>query len=376
MEQNLSTTLAKPSIEGELQHAQTRQSPDECPWCDKKDEHGALCKAMIFLCEQAKKIGCGSFRIRFHFRVADCKIVRACFYWEPCKKQYGAPPWYPLPSTIILDEFTMYIVIMTAGPEWAKEELTLPPMLTESGFGNTAAEERKTIEERMPDLAQYDLSRLSNEAKRLYDLPKRAWSAIIYARENRVSSDEKDRLVHAFNEECNNAFKSASDFARLCMNDTLDNRHDFALGHWRWRQRVEDLLETELLDGFSSEYYTVVELELSWIELYKLGRKMALIEALHSNSGFFVSDFISITAEHESENKRAKTDSGSENKQEPVWSKPMSKSKMMTTLGLDSYKTFNAYAKNPRIREAGNRQTFQIRLDGMDKKTRSKLEKV
>jgi len=56
------------------------------------------------------------------------------------------------------------------------------------------------------------------------------------------------------------------------------------------------------------------------------------------------------------------------------WSKPMSKNEMMTRLGIDSYKTFNAWSKTIGIKEAGNRQTFIIRLDEMDKKTRSKLE--
>jgi hypothetical protein len=61
---------------------------------------------------------------------------------------------------------------------------------------------------------------------------------------------------------------------------------------------------------------------------------------------------------------------------EGEWSKPMGKSKMMNSLGMSSYKKFNAFAMKYGIREAGNRQTFQIRLDGMDKATRNKLERA
>ena len=58
------------------------------------------------------------------------------------------------------------------------------------------------------------------------------------------------------------------------------------------------------------------------------------------------------------------------------WSNPMSKNKMMKALGMPSYKKFNAFAKQHGIKMAGNRQTFQIRLDGMDITTRKKLEKA
>jgi len=61
---------------------------------------------------------------------------------------------------------------------------------------------------------------------------------------------------------------------------------------------------------------------------------------------------------------------------EGEWSKPMGKSKMMSSLGMPSYKKFNAFAKQYGIKKAGNRQTFQIRLDGMDKATRNKLERA
>lgn len=61
---------------------------------------------------------------------------------------------------------------------------------------------------------------------------------------------------------------------------------------------------------------------------------------------------------------------------EEEWTKPMSKAKMMAAIGVDSPKTFNAFAKIHGIKQAGNRQTFRLRLDKMDQKTRSKLDKV
>jgi uncharacterized protein YjbI with pentapeptide repeats len=57
-------------------------------------------------------------------------------------------------------------------------------------------------------------------------------------------------------------------------------------------------------------------------------------------------------------------------------SKPMSKRKMMAAIGIDSYKTFNAWAKDKEMKQAGNRQTFTIRLDVLDTTTRQKLEKA
>jgi hypothetical protein len=54
----------------------------------------------------------------------------------------------------------------------------------------------------------------------------------------------------------------------------------------------------------------------------------------------------------------------------------MSKSKMMAALKIDSYKTFNAWAKDKAIKQEGNRQTFTIRLDLLDVKTRQKLERA
>ena len=60
---------------------------------------------------------------------------------------------------------------------------------------------------------------------------------------------------------------------------------------------------------------------------------------------------------------------------EGEWSLPMSKIAMMTRLKIDSYQTFNAYANQYGIKKAGNRQTFIIRVDKMDKRTRALLEK-
>jgi len=58
------------------------------------------------------------------------------------------------------------------------------------------------------------------------------------------------------------------------------------------------------------------------------------------------------------------------------WSKPMSKSKIMSALRIDSYKTFNAWSKDKEMKQAGNRQTFTIRLDILDAKTRQDIEKA
>ena len=61
---------------------------------------------------------------------------------------------------------------------------------------------------------------------------------------------------------------------------------------------------------------------------------------------------------------------------EGEWSKPASKSKMMKAIGISSYKKFNAFAHMHGIKQAGNRKLWQIRVDLMDKTTRSKLEKL
>jgi transcription initiation factor IIE alpha subunit len=55
------------------------------------------------------------------------------------------------------------------------------------------------------------------------------------------------------------------------------------------------------------------------------------------------------------------------------WSKPATKSRFMSVLGIDSIKTFNTFAKKHGIRQGGNRQTWLMRLDTHDKKTRDTL---
>ena len=77
--------------------------------------------------------------------------------------------------------------------------------------------------------------------------------------------------------------------------------------------------------------------------------------------------------------QKSREPSGGDTKPETVkgeWSKPMSKSKMMAALKIDSYKTFNAWAKDKAMKQVGNRQTFTIRLDLLDAKTRQKLERA
>lgn len=64
-----------------------------------------------------------------------------------------------------------------------------------------------------------------------------------------------------------------------------------------------------------------------------------------------------------------------EDGKEPAeWSKPMSKTRMMNALGIDSIDTFNSYAERVGIRPI-NRKIHQIRLDKMQQKDREKLEK-
>lgn len=57
------------------------------------------------------------------------------------------------------------------------------------------------------------------------------------------------------------------------------------------------------------------------------------------------------------------------------WSKPMSKSRMMIALGIDSEHTFNAFAERIGIRRI-NRKTFQLRIDDLGSQEREKLEKA
>lgn len=55
------------------------------------------------------------------------------------------------------------------------------------------------------------------------------------------------------------------------------------------------------------------------------------------------------------------------------WSKPMSKASMMTTLHIDSEKTFSTFANHQGIVEAGNRQTWRLKLDGLTDEQKNKL---
>ncbi len=55
------------------------------------------------------------------------------------------------------------------------------------------------------------------------------------------------------------------------------------------------------------------------------------------------------------------------------WSKPMSKTDMRVLLGNLSPRKFETFTKTYPLRNAGNRQQFQIRLDGMDAAMRKKL---
>lgn len=61
---------------------------------------------------------------------------------------------------------------------------------------------------------------------------------------------------------------------------------------------------------------------------------------------------------------------------EGEWSNPMTKSAMMSKVKIYGYKKFNTFAKQYGLRQAGNRQLWQIRLDGMDRNTRQKFEKT
>jgi hypothetical protein len=58
------------------------------------------------------------------------------------------------------------------------------------------------------------------------------------------------------------------------------------------------------------------------------------------------------------------------------WSKPMSKARMMRALGIDSRASFRAWLKDKEVRPAGNRQTWSIRLDTLDQRSRGKLDKA
>lgn len=54
-------------------------------------------------------------------------------------------------------------------------------------------------------------------------------------------------------------------------------------------------------------------------------------------------------------------------------SRPMSKKELMTRLEIDSPHTFNTFSRG-RIKEAGNRQTWQLVLDGLSEEQKAKLQ--
>lgn len=59
-----------------------------------------------------------------------------------------------------------------------------------------------------------------------------------------------------------------------------------------------------------------------------------------------------------------------------LWSKPMTKVKMMVALAIDSRKMFNKYAAQCGIREAGSRQIFQLNLKELNAEQRDKLSRA
>ncbi len=61
---------------------------------------------------------------------------------------------------------------------------------------------------------------------------------------------------------------------------------------------------------------------------------------------------------------------------EGEWSNPATKRRFMSILGIDSVKTFNAFTSRYGIQQAGNRQTWRMRLDTLDKKIQTKLGKL
>ena len=71
-----------------------------------------------------------------------------------------------------------------------------------------------------------------------------------------------------------------------------------------------------------------------------------------------------------------KLSSSASSEVEGEWSRPASKKELMTAIGIESYKKFNAFAEMYGIKQAGNRKLWQIRVDSMDRITRAKLEKL
>jgi len=67
----------------------------------------------------------------------------------------------------------------------------------------------------------------------------------------------------------------------------------------------------------------------------------------------------------------------SKKKYEPLegeWSNPMTKSALMKKVGIDGYKKFDTFAKRFGLRQAGNRQLWEIRIDKMARNIRKKFE--
>ena len=138
-----------------------------------------------------------------------------------------------------------------------------------------------------------------------------------------------------------------------------------------WYNRILDCLRRH----FSASEYTSPRLEVEFKAIYQqLEYEKTALGSVKRDSKDTVKKNISKTGK---QSRETSENGGSEiMPPEGEWSKPMGKSKMMGSLGMSSYKKFNAFAKKHGIREAGNRQTFQIRLDGMDKTTRNKLERA
>lgn len=65
-----------------------------------------------------------------------------------------------------------------------------------------------------------------------------------------------------------------------------------------------------------------------------------------------------------------------ENTLEGEWSNPMTKSALMKKVGIDGYKKFKTFAEIYGLRQAGNRQLWQIRIDRMDSNTKQKFTKT
>jgi len=60
---------------------------------------------------------------------------------------------------------------------------------------------------------------------------------------------------------------------------------------------------------------------------------------------------------------------------EEEWSDPMPLTEMMRKVNISGYKKFRTWGKRFGLREAGNRQLWEIRLDNMDHSTRKKFKK-